>query len=215
MFGFLKKKLENFSEKLKKNVELKEKPTKDEEEIKEIPPTKKQVNKKEIYKKNKELNKKEIKKTNFQIEKNKPKTQLDSIKEKKTNNNLNENFIEKEIKIAQIKKKTYFENDLNENTKQESKEKIIVKKVDEDKRELKAKIGTSGKIKSFFTKQIEINENEIQDLLFELELSLLESDVEQDTAKEIIEQIKKRIIGKKNLYKKHKRLSKRQHKRNT
>ncbi|MDD4250603.1 MAG: signal recognition particle-docking protein FtsY [Candidatus ainarchaeum sp.] len=197
MFGFLKKKLENFSEKLKKNVELKEKPTKDEEEIKEIPPTKKQVNKKEIYKKNKELNKKEIKKTNFQIEKNKPKTQLDSIKEKKTNNNLNENFIEKEIKIAQIKKKTYFENDLNENTKQESKEKIIVKKVDEDKRELKAKIGTSGKIKSFFTKQIEINENEIQDLLFELELSLLESDVEQDTAKEIIEQIKKRIIGKK------------------
>ena len=75
--------------------------------------------------------------------------------------------------------------------KRESLKDIEIKSASEDKRELKAKVGVGGKLSGLIFGGVEIKENEISDLLWELELSLLESDVEQDAAHELVEQIKK------------------------
>ncbi|MDD3159380.1 MAG: signal recognition particle-docking protein FtsY [Candidatus ainarchaeum sp.] len=103
----------------------------------------------------------------------------------------------KEIENLNIDQKS---NELiNDKIKPKLEQKIQIKelkKVDEDKRELKAKVSTTGKLTSIFSGKIIIKESDISDLLFELELSLLESDVEQDCATEIISQIKQKLIGK-------------------
>ncbi len=72
-----------------------------------------------------------------------------------------------------------------------------IKKAEEDKRELKAKVGVGSGLKAFIFGGVEINEKEIEELLEELEMSLLESDVEQDAARELTQQIKKKLIGQK------------------
>ncbi|MEK6958454.1 MAG: signal recognition particle-docking protein FtsY [archaeon] len=79
--------------------------------------------------------------------------------------------------------------------KREELKKVEIKGAEEDKRQLKAKIGVGGKIKGFLFGGIEISEKDIEELLYELELSLLESDVEQDAAKELVSKIKERLIG--------------------
>ncbi len=81
--------------------------------------------------------------------------------------------------------------------KRESLKDFDIKSASEDKRELKVKVGVSGKLSGLIFGGVEIKETEITDLLWELELSLLESDVEADTAHELVEQIKKRLIGQK------------------
>ena len=66
-----------------------------------------------------------------------------------------------------------------------------------EKRELKARVSAGKKVKGLITGQIEISEKDVKDLLWELELSLLEADVEQETAKEICGNISGSIVGKK------------------
>lgn len=70
-------------------------------------------------------------------------------------------------------------------------------RVEEKKRELKAKVGIVGKVKSVFTGAVELKESDVSELLGELELSLLEADVEQETAAEICSEIRKELVGKK------------------
>ncbi len=67
---------------------------------------------------------------------------------------------------------------------------------EEKKRELKANVGVTEKIKSVFKGFVELKESDLEELVFELELSLLESDVEQATAQEISAEIKKELVGK-------------------
>ncbi|MFA6419350.1 MAG: signal recognition particle-docking protein FtsY [archaeon] len=74
---------------------------------------------------------------------------------------------------------------------------IHIKSLDEDKRELKAKVGITGGLKGILFGGIEISEKQIEDLLWELELSLIESDVEQDAARELVNKIKQRLVGTK------------------
>ena len=74
---------------------------------------------------------------------------------------------------------------------------IKLKTLEEEKRELKAKVGIGGKLKGRLFGGVEIKESEVTDLLWELELSLLESDVEQDAAHELVTKIKERIVGQK------------------
>ena len=81
--------------------------------------------------------------------------------------------------------------------KEEIKEEPVVKKPVEEKRELKAKISKVSRLKGLITREIEIKENDLKDLLWELELSLLEADVEQTTAEEIARELKERLVGKK------------------
>ena len=74
---------------------------------------------------------------------------------------------------------------------------IQIKTLQEEKRELKAKMGVVGGLKGFLFGGVEITEKQIEDMLWELELSLIESDVEQEAASEIVNQIKKRLVGSK------------------
>jgi len=78
----------------------------------------------------------------------------------------------------------------------EEKPAEILKPV-EEKRELKPAIGIRGKLKAVITGAVELKEDDLKDLLWELELALLEADVEQSTAEEICSEIKKRLAGKK------------------
>jgi fused signal recognition particle receptor len=67
----------------------------------------------------------------------------------------------------------------------------------EKKRELKARIGIGKKFQSVLTGQVTVSEKELEPLLEELELSLLEADVEQETALEIVSRIRNELAGKK------------------
>jgi fused signal recognition particle receptor len=64
-------------------------------------------------------------------------------------------------------------------------------------REIKPRISIKGKLKAAITGAVELEEKELQPLLSELELALLEADVEQTTAEEICAEISKRLAGKK------------------
>lgn len=65
-----------------------------------------------------------------------------------------------------------------------------------EKREIKAKAGLFTQVKNFFSSDILVEEGDIRDFLFELELALLESDVEQKTATAIVNNLEKELVGK-------------------
>ncbi|PIU21448.1 MAG: signal recognition particle-docking protein FtsY [Candidatus Diapherotrites archaeon CG08_land_8_20_14_0_20_34_12] len=67
----------------------------------------------------------------------------------------------------------------------------------EDKREIKAAVSATSKIKSFFSSQIALSEKDLDNLLYDFELALLESDVDQDTSTFLCGKIKKELLGKK------------------
>lgn len=76
-------------------------------------------------------------------------------------------------------------------------EKELPKKPSIEKRELKAKVSAFGKLKSVFKKYVELSESDLSGLLSDLELALLESDVNQDSAEAICKRIKNDLLGKK------------------
>ncbi|MDD3085841.1 MAG: signal recognition particle-docking protein FtsY [Candidatus ainarchaeum sp.] len=102
--------------------------------------------------------------------------------------------IKKDVKIEPIEEEKLLTKEKEEPIK---KEEIKISRVEEDKRELKATIGVGGGLKGILFGGIEINAKQIEDLLFELELSLIEGDVDADAALEIVNQIKQRLVGKK------------------
>ena len=69
---------------------------------------------------------------------------------------------------------------LEEEKRSEKPRDIHIKTLEEDKRELHASVGVGGKLKGFIFGGIELTEKEVEDLIWELELSLIESDVEQE-----------------------------------
>ncbi len=66
----------------------------------------------------------------------------------------------------------------------------------EEKRELKAKTGFAEKLKGKLSGKITISEKDTKEFFGEFELSLLESDVEQETAGAIVAELKKELVGK-------------------
>ena len=64
-----------------------------------------------------------------------------------------------------------------------------------EKREIKAKVSLGSSVKSIVTGHVHIGEKDLKDLLWELELSLLEADVEQETAQELTSKIHKELVG--------------------
>ncbi len=69
--------------------------------------------------------------------------------------------------------------------------------VKEEKKPLSPKVGLLKKVSGVFSGKIEIGEEETRDLFEELEISLLESDVSFDTAQFLVDDLRKRLIGKK------------------
>jgi len=116
--------------------------------------------------------------------------------------------------IPEIKQKPQIEKEIEEKAKEsEAEEETVSQEIpesiveikrtkdlrvkEEDKRELKAKKSLKTTLISVFAKEVKIEEADVKDFLFEFELAMLESDVEQDTAKAIIENIRKELVGKK------------------
>lgn len=65
------------------------------------------------------------------------------------------------------------------------------------KKELKPKLGFLSKIKGVLSGSVTIQESEVNPVLEELEIALLENDVSFDTAAFLVEDLRKRLIGKK------------------
>jgi len=104
--------------------------------------------------------------------------------------------IEEELAEEEEEVKEIVEQEGSEEQTEKARD-IHVKTLNEDKRELKANVGVVGGLKGFLFGGIEITEKQIEDMLWELELSLIESDVEQDAATELVKQIKHRLVGSK------------------
>jgi fused signal recognition particle receptor len=64
----------------------------------------------------------------------------------------------------------------------------------EEKREIKPTVGIKRKVEAQLKGYITLGESELDDMLFELELALLEADVDQQTATAICKEIKKRML---------------------
>ncbi|MCR4335909.1 MAG: signal recognition particle-docking protein FtsY [archaeon] len=191
MFDFLKKKVANFTDKLKEKLQKQE-------------PKKEPVIEKEIPKEQP----KEVAET-----KKEPKEVI--VKEETISEEVIENeeveepiYDEAESQIEEpviTKQEEIFEPEIKEDTEKEdfliggedksAEEKVKVIREDE-KRELKAKVGFGKKLFGFVGGKIKITEKEAGEFFEEFELSLLESDVEQDTAEAIVNELKERLIGK-------------------
>lgn len=123
------------------------------------------------------LFKQKIEKTVEEKEQKENKNQKEEKTETKKNEKIQETIKTKEEK--QNEKKT---NELNKTP---------------DAKKIETKITTTGKLKSLLKKEIELTEKDLDETLWDLEMGLLESDVEQETAKQITENIKQELIGKK------------------
>ena len=66
----------------------------------------------------------------------------------------------------------------------------------EEKRELKPGLSITTKVKKAIIGKTVLQERDVHTLLSELELALLEGDVEQSTAEEIVREIKQELVGK-------------------
>jgi len=222
MFGILKKKLSDFGDKLKQGmgkkaldeikVPEKEKLGKQTKEtpIKEI--KEKKVIKEKAKKQTKEDKEKAVfEEIRREIAQEMPDAKEEDliVEEKKVDKEIKveeEKIQQKEKEIEKIQEEIEEENeDLVEEESEveeveERKEKtrdIEIKKADEDKRELKASVSKTGKLKGLFLGKVEIKESDVEELLWELELSLIESDVEQDAAHDLVQKIKGKLVGKK------------------
>jgi len=71
----------------------------------------------------------------------------------------------------------------------------VITKKEEKKFDVEPGIGA--RVKGIFSREIEIGEKDIEDLLENLELSLLEADVAFVVSKEIISELKKKLVGAK------------------
>jgi len=182
MFGFLKKKIQDFTEKIKGAIEKKEEaPKAAEEAAKEIQ-----------AKPEKDLQKA------VSEEIARPKIDGPEIGEEAE-------ALEEEI-AAEEKQPAFEKHDEAERQpkaarpeptigRQKRPEDFALK--EEDKRRLEAKKSIKSSVLGIFAKEIKIEEADIRDFLSEFELALWESDVEQDTAAAIVENIRKELAGKK------------------
>jgi len=66
---------------------------------------------------------------------------------------------------------------------------------EEKKEKERIKLGAITALKSFITREVEIGEPDVKDLLDNLELELLEADVDMDVAGAIKEELRKRLVG--------------------
>ncbi len=102
-----------------------------------------------------------------------------------------ERKIEPERKIAEPKPPVEYTQP--QPTAEERKPAFQVK---EEKRELTPKVGLFKKITGLFTGSVTIGEKEVEPLFDDLRIALLESDVSLDTTEFLIEDLRKRLVGK-------------------
>ncbi|HZX19743.1 MAG TPA: signal recognition particle-docking protein FtsY [archaeon] len=193
MFDFLKKKITDFTDKLKEKLQEK-KPETQEIPLEKVPekPAQKPIEKKKAETKTQKITEKKEKKKKEKKSEAKEEIALET----ETPEEISEEVVEPEQEeIIETEETSDAEEFDTAGEKKEAEEKI--KEVrGEEKRELKAKVGFFKKITGFIGGKIKISENETKEFFEEFELSLLESDVEQETAEAIVKELKERIVGK-------------------
>jgi len=80
--------------------------------------------------------------------------------------------------------------------KEEKKEEVKKKKTEEEVQKIKAELTATTKIKGLFFKKVKIKEEDIDDLLEQLKLSLVEADVNYNVAEKFIEKLKELLVGR-------------------
>ncbi|HLC37832.1 MAG TPA: signal recognition particle receptor subunit alpha, partial [Candidatus Norongarragalinales archaeon] len=181
MFGFLKKAVSGFVEKLSgKEKEKAEEPKHKQEEKIEA---KRGSIEEEIFREaEKEVLKTETPAKLQAVFEHKPESKPEPMKEQPKRAAVEEKFEPQlEPELPQPKKEV---------------ERKPVFEVKEEKKELAPKVGFFKKITGFITGGITIGEGEVQPLLEDLRISLLESDVSLDTTEFLVEDLKKRLVGK-------------------
>lgn len=185
MFDLLKKKLNSFTGKVKERLETKEQPT-----IEETPEQPKPQEKPEILEKPEAPEKPEIQET-WPEEAKAPQAPEPEETEKPREAPEAKETVAPEPEETEPREAPEPKTTLEEPETPEGAEKK------KEVRKLKPKIGIKGRLKSAITGELELKETDLKDLLWELELALLEADVEQTTAEEITKEIKQRLSGKK------------------
>lgn len=108
------------------------------------------------------------------------------------------NFVEKVSKRAQIPERTLQQPQAKQLQRPKHiEEKSLAKKPLIEKREIKPELKAPSKIKTVFRREISLKEQDIANMLFELELSLLEADVNESTAEHFCEEIKRQLLAEK------------------
>jgi fused signal recognition particle receptor len=130
----------------------------------------------------------EHKKDEKNIERKKEEKKVEHKKEEKRIEHRKEEQIIEPPKVEKIKKEEKIEPPKPEPKKEHKPEK---------KEEPKLKVGIVKHVQSIFTGEVEISEQEVSELLENLELELLESDVAIEVADEIKEDLRKAMAGTK------------------
>lgn len=91
------------------------------------------------------------------------------------------------------------EEEINESKEGKSKGRSFFRRGSKDKKESEEDSEESSKKRGFlsFIKEKSISEDDVEDILFELELGLLEADVAMDVATKIVESVKEDLVGQK------------------
>lgn len=225
MFDFLKKKISGFVDNLTKKEEEKpkekiEEPKEEIPKVEEIPKTEEKApepEKIEIPEEKPEIVKEPPKKVEKpvpekKVEKPKKVEKKPAIKpEKPPEPKVKvpiEKIKEKIEKVLPKKEEKPEAPKVEEKIEKPVEEKVVVpeKKVEEKPAEVeeveekpkeRIKLGAVTKIKSIITREVEIKEEDVKDLLETLELELLESDVELSVAESIREELMEKLVGAK------------------
>ena len=200
MFDLLKKKIGGFIDNIVKKSEPKADETKISVQKEEI--VEKIEEPKIVETKHEEKHSEVISESTVKKNEEAPKTQ--KIQEKKVDKQVSKPEL-KEPKKQMIRKEKITETPKKEETKiiKEEKKDVPSSKIKEEhkseerKDEPKLKMGIVKQVQSIFTGEVEITESETAELLENLELELIESDVAIEVADEIKEDLRKAMSGKK------------------
>jgi len=118
----------------------------------------------------------------------------EEIKESAEAEESKEEAVEK--KREESKKEVEKKEEESKEEKAEKKEEVKKKEAEEGVQKIKAEITATTKIKGLFFKKVKIKEEDINDMLENLKLSLVEADVSYDVAEKFVEKLKELLVGR-------------------
>ena len=122
------------------------------------------------------------------------KKEEEEIKESAEAEESKEEAVEK--RREESKKEVEKKEEESKEGKAEKKEEVKKKEAEEGVQKIKAEITATTKIKGLFFKKVKIKEEDINDMLDNLKLSLVEADVSYDVAERFVEKLKELLVGR-------------------
>jgi len=122
------------------------------------------------------------------------KKEEEEIKESAEAGESKEEAVEK--KREESKKEAEKKEEESKEEKAEKKGEVKKNEAEEGVQKIKAEITATTKIKGLFFKKVKIKEEDINDMLENLKLSLVEADVSYDVAEKFVEKLKELLVGR-------------------